>query len=319
MGQLLHGCAKTTHAIREELQRSEASIAVLSQRYHINPKTVQKWKKRKDEGVEDRSNAPKKPYTVLTEADEACIIAFRQLTQLPLDDCYDVLAEQIPALNRSNLYRCLKRHGLSRLPEESSKRTKQPFKSYDIGYVHVDITTVHVAQKKLYIYVAICRVSKFAYAEIHEVQTADVACQFLAHLVAACPFKIHTILTDNGCQFTYTRLNLLQKTRKKHRFTAACTQYGIRHRKTKPYRPQTNGQVERFNQTIKNATTKLYHYETKEQLEHHLLAFIDYYNHGKKLSALNRKTPWEKILTCWEINPKLFQINPYHQPAKLNN
>ena len=46
MGQVLHGSAKTTHAIRAALQRSQASIKELSERYDLNPKTVAKWKKR---------------------------------------------------------------------------------------------------------------------------------------------------------------------------------------------------------------------------------------------------------------------------------
>src|ERR1700733_1587423 len=107
MGQLLHGCAKTTHAIRKELQRSKASIQELSRRYNINPKTVVKWRNRVEEGIRDRSNAPKSPRTALSAADQALIIAFRKATQLPLDDCYDSLVGKIPHLSRSNLYRCL--------------------------------------------------------------------------------------------------------------------------------------------------------------------------------------------------------------------
>lgn len=208
MGQVLHGCAKTTYAIREELQRSKASIASLSRLYNINPKTVIKWQKRSDEGVADRSHTPKKTRTKLTIENEALIIAFRKSTQLPLDDCYDGLIHQIPHLTRSSLYRCLDRHGLSVLPQSNPKPEKKQFKKYDIGFMHIDITEVRIESKKLYIFVAICRVSKFVYTEIHEAQTADIACAFLENLISACPFKIHTILTDNGVQFAYTILNL---------------------------------------------------------------------------------------------------------------
>ena len=84
MGQILHRCAKTTYAIREELQRSEASILYLSKLYNINYKTVIKWRKRKEEGVADRSNIPKKTNTVLSTEEQAIIIAFRKSTQLAL-------------------------------------------------------------------------------------------------------------------------------------------------------------------------------------------------------------------------------------------
>jgi transposase-like protein len=297
MGQILHGCAKTTYSIREELQRSKDKVSVLSKRYNINPKTVIKWRKRADEGVMDKSNTPKKTRTVLSTSDEAIIIAFRKSTQLPLDDCYDGLISEIPHLTRSNLYRCLLRHGLSCLPKETPSKEKKKFKSYDIGFVHVDITEVRVAEgSKFYIYVAICRISKFVYTEIHNTQTADIACSFLNNLVLACPFKIHTILTDNGVQFAYTALNLSQKIKSRHKFTLGCNTHGIRHKRTKPYTPKTNGQVERFNRTLKEATVKSYYYENKEILSKHLDAFVTAYNYAKRLSSINRLTPAEMIL-----------------------
>src|SRR3546814_13307540 len=58
------------------------------------------------------------------------------------------------------------------------------------------------AEGKLYLFVAIDRTSKFAYAELHEKAAKMVAAQFLRNLVAAVPYAIHTVLTDNGIQFT---------------------------------------------------------------------------------------------------------------------
>ena len=86
MGQVLHGSAATTHAARAAMQRSTASIAALSRKYGVNPKTVAKWKNR--DGVSDAPMGPKKPRsTVLSEEEEALAVAFRRHTLLPLDDC----------------------------------------------------------------------------------------------------------------------------------------------------------------------------------------------------------------------------------------
>ena len=86
MGQIRHGSATTTHAVRAAIQRSQASLAELSRELGINPKTVAKWRKRTS--VEDRKTGPKEPRsTVLTEAEEAMVVAFRRHTLLPLDDC----------------------------------------------------------------------------------------------------------------------------------------------------------------------------------------------------------------------------------------
>ena len=102
MGQVRHGSAATTHAVRAAMERSQASRAELSLELGINPKTVAKWRKRAT--VEDLKTGPKEPCpTVLTEAEEAMIVAFRRHTLLPLEDCLHALQPSIPHLTRSAL------------------------------------------------------------------------------------------------------------------------------------------------------------------------------------------------------------------------
>src|SRR5580692_6011812 len=139
MGQVLHGCATTTEAIRRTIQNSQESLRALSKRYGINPKTVAKWKKRGS--VADLPTGPKEPKsTSLSLEDEAIIVAFRKHTLLPLDDCLYALHATIPHLTRSSLHRCLQRHGISRLPDvEDGKGIKRKFKTYTIGWFHIDL------------------------------------------------------------------------------------------------------------------------------------------------------------------------------------
>ncbi len=91
------------------------------------------------------------------------------------------------------------------------------------------------------------------------------------------PYKIHTVLTDNGVQFCHAPLNRSGPTAlySRHMFDRVCHEHGIEHRLTKPNHPWTNGQVERMNRTIKDATVKRDHYETHEQLRAHLQLFVD--------------------------------------------
>ena len=104
MGQILHGCAKTTEAVRIAIQNSKESLINLAKKYSINPKTVHKWKKRGS--VKDAPMGPKDPHsTVLTLEEEAICIAFRKHTLLPLDDCLYALQATIPKLTRSSLHR----------------------------------------------------------------------------------------------------------------------------------------------------------------------------------------------------------------------
>lgn len=149
---------------------------------------------------------PKKiKSTVLSEAEEEAIVAFRKMTELPLDDVLYSLQETMNHLSRSSLHRCLKRHGCSVLPKKEpsvSSDKKKKFKHYPIGYFHIDIAEVRTNEGKLYLYVAIDRTSKFAYAELHKSQTKMIAAEFLRNLIQAVPYKIHKVLTDNGIQFT---------------------------------------------------------------------------------------------------------------------
>lgn len=139
MGQVLHGRATTTHAVRAAIQRSQASIAQLSRTYGLNPKTVAKCRRRTS--VEDRQTGPREPRSSsLTAEQEAIVVAFRRHTLLPLDDCLYALQASIPHLTRSSLHRCLRRHGISRLPEVGGdKPARRKFKRYPIGYFHIDI------------------------------------------------------------------------------------------------------------------------------------------------------------------------------------
>jgi len=329
MGQVLHGCARTTEAVRRAIQHSQKSLNALAEQHGINPKTVAKWKKRSFVG--DAPMGPKEVRsTVLTKEEEAAIVAFRKYTLLPLDDCLYVLQPSIPHLTRSSLHRCFQRHGISRLPDvEGDKPKKQKFATYPIGYFHIDIAEVHTEEGRLYLFVAIDRTSKFAYAELQDKATRRIAADFVHRLVEAVPYKIHTILTDNGTQFTELA-DFRKSVREKpevdnphgfylvHAFDYACEKHGIEHRLTKPKHPWTNGQVERMNRTIKEATVKRYHYGSHDQLKAHLHTFLLAYNFAKRLKTLRGLTPYEYICKIWTDDPDRFRLNPFQHNVGLN-
>ena len=330
MGQVLHGCATTTAAIRRAIHHSQESLRTLAKRYGINQKTVAKWKQRIS--VADRPTGPKEgKSTVLSIEDEAVVVAFRRHTLLPLDDCLYALQPTLPHLTRSSLHRCLQRHGISRLPEISGDKTEKcAFKTYPLGYFHIDIAEVRTEQGKLYLLVAIDRTTKFAFVELHEKATRRVAGDFLRALIKAVPYRIHIVLTDNGTHFTTPgntcsaaddiRLALDRgEPVWAHAFEYACAQNGIDHRLTKPRHPWTNGQVERMNRTIKEATVKRFHYATHDQLRTHLTNFVSAYNFARRLKTLKGLTPYEAICKAWTKQPERFMLNPIHQMPGLNS
>ncbi|EAS51420.1 integrase/transposase [Aurantimonas manganoxydans SI85-9A1] len=199
MGPVLHGSAKTTHAVRAELQRSQASSAELARRFGINQKTVRNWRSRAL--VEDEPMGPKeRRSSVLSATEEAAIVALRVQARLPLDDVFVTLRDVIPHLTPSSLHRCLQRHGISRLPKADREKPKR-FKVYEIGYIHIDIAELRYEGGKAYLFVPVDRASKLVFARIYRKATKLVAAGFLKALLRAVPYRIPTVLTDNGVQF----------------------------------------------------------------------------------------------------------------------
>ena len=242
MGQVLHGRATTTEAVRRAIQHSQESLRALAKRYGIDQKTVAKWRNRTS--VADLPTGPKDPKsTVLSVEEEAAIVAFRKHTLLPLDDCLYALQPTIPHLTRSSLHRCLQRHGISRLPQvDGDKPAKKKFKAYPIGYFHIDIAEVQTAEGKLRLFVAIDRTSKFAYAQLHETAGKMAVAQFLRDLIAVVPYAIHTVLTDNGIQFTNQERHRYAF---EHIFDRVCDEHGIEHRLTKIKHPWTTDVIDK--------------------------------------------------------------------------
>ena len=104
-----------------------------------------------------------------------------------------------------------------------------------------------------------------------------------------------------------------------HMFALRCREHGIEHRFTKINHPWTNGQVERMNRTIKDATVKRYHYDDHDQLRRHLADFVAAYNFARRLKTLKGLTPFEFVSKCWTSEPDRFKLNPLHQMPGLNS
>ena len=153
------------------------------------------------------------------------------------------------------------------------------------------------------------------------------AAAFLRNLIAAVPYRLHIVLTEppewrhrfepdgGGIQFTNHDRHIYAF---EHIFDRVCREHGIEHRLTKIKHPWTNGQVERMNRTIKEATVKRFHYDDHDQLRNHLANFISAYNFGRRLKTLKGLTPYEFICKQWTIEPERFSLNPTHQMPGLN-
>ena len=195
MNVRLHRNATTTPRIRREIQQSSDSVAVLAKRFGVTAPTVRTWKNR--DFVEDVSHTAHRLQTTLTPAQEGVVVELRKLLLLSLDDLLVVTREFInPAVSRSGLDRCLRRHGVSRLADLKPKSEKAPyktFKDYEPGYVHIDIKYLPQMpdeDHRQYLFVAIDRATRHVHVALKRSKSARSARAFLKEVIAKAPYRI---------------------------------------------------------------------------------------------------------------------------------
>ena len=316
----LHKNARTTPAVRAEIAASNEPANVLALRFGITEQTVYKWKKR--DVFADRSHTAHHLQTVLTPAQETVVLHLRRTLLLPLDDLLAVTREFIcPHVSRSGLDRCLRRHGAGNLnalkPQEPAVAHKA-FKSYEPGYVHMDVKYLPQMQdesSRRYLFVAIDRATRWVFVQLKSNKTAASAQAFLKALHKACPLRITKLLTDNGKEFT-DRLFASREREPSgnHEFDQLCQELGIEHRLTKPRTPRTNGMVERFNGRIADVL-KTHRFNSREDMEQTLLRYVALYNHQLPQSALKSSTPMQAMKQWYQSHPHLFNKRPYDRPG----
>ena len=307
----LHPLARTTPRTRAELRAEEPALsdAALARRYGVTAPTVRKWRQR--ESTADRSHRPATLHCTLTPAQEAVAMEIRRTLWLPLDDLLVVVREFLnPAVSRSGLMRCLKRHGVNRRPLEDKDApiVRKTFKDYAPGFVHMDIKYLpQMADEtaRRYLFVAIDRATRWVFLRIYADQSEASSTDFLRRLHTAAPMKIVKLLTDNGSQFTDRFTGKTKEPTGQHAFDRACTLFGIEHRLTKPRHPQTNGMVERFNGRISDilATTR---FHSRDDLQTTITRYEKLYNEHLPQKALGHKTPLQAIRAWQKQKPELF-------------
>ncbi len=252
----LHANAATTPKVRAYIQASSRPVAELACELGVSETTVRRWKARRDGA--DRSSRPHLLATGFSLEEEAIAVELRARLGLSLDDALEVMRRCVRAdISRSALHRCLKRRGVSRRPRDPAPPAKR-FAPEPFGYVHVDLkhlTRLH--GRSAYVFVAIERTTRFVHVEIVTQRSAQTIADCLERFLDAFGHPVHTVLTDNGSEFTDRFGDARWRKRKTgtgaHPFDQVCQRHRLRHTLTRPYRPQTNGMVERFNRRLAEA------------------------------------------------------------------
>ena len=307
----LHTNATTTPRIRALIQASSQPGTVLARRFGVGVETIARWRHR--DSVQDRPHTAHRLQTTLSPGQEAMVVYLRRALLLPLDDLLAVTREFLcPAVSRSGLDRCLRRHGvgnLRTLQPAPDKPAHKAFKTYEPGFVHVDVKYLPQMadeDRRRYLFVAIDRATRWVYVALKADKSARSARAFLNALAKAAPFRIQKLLTDNGTEFT-DRLfgSRARAPTGTHEFDQLCAQLGIEHRLTPPRHPQTNGMVERFNGRIADLL-RTHHFRSSEDLEQTLHRYVTLYNHHLPQKALDHVSPIQAMKRWQRSHPKLF-------------
>jgi IS30 family transposase len=302
----LHANATTTPKARAYIQSSALPVTDLVQELGVSETTVRRWKARQD--VSDRSSRPHALATGFSFEEEEIAVGLRTDLALSLDDLLEVMRRCLrPDISRSALHRCLKRRGVSG-KSPVSRPPAQAFASTPFGYVHVDLKHLpRLERRPAYVFVAIERTTRFVHAEIIQERSGQTVAGCLQRFLQAFGYPVHTILTDNGSEFTDRFGDVRWRRRDNgtgnHPFDKVCQSHGIKHRLTKPYRPQTNGMVERFNRrladairshTPSGANTGKNRFDDTAQRDTFILTFVKDYNRTR-LRCLGHKAPAEML------------------------
>ncbi len=305
-----HRNAKTNVNQREAIKKSKESSRKLAEIYKVSNVTTAKWKKAKH--TEDKSHRPETIHYAIRKEFWKIIKKARENTKLPLDDLLVQLINYVPNIKRGNLYRILLHYQLNRLSEKEKREIKK-FKNYPPGYLHIDCFYLpKIKGKRWYCYLAVDRATRLIFLRVYPNKNKEAAADFLVQALGFYPFRIHTILTDNGSEFTILGKKLFYRRLGKTLvpFELICELAGIDHRKIKYKHPWTNGMAERMVRTVKDHTIKLERYETLEETAISILQFQDTHNFKSRLKALGFMTPYQKTMEWFFKEPQLFIKNP---------
>lgn len=304
----IHKNARLTPLRREEMARcvleGHLSKAVAARIYGVTPKVVARWVGRFQTegraGMADRSSRPKRSpkQTAATIADEIATLRRQRLTGKHIAKRTGVSAATVS--------RVLKRAGLSRLKDIEPAEPVRRYEREKPGeMIHIDIkklgrfdrvghriTGDRTGQSNSrgvgweFVHVCIDDASRVAFSQVLQDERKESAIAFLKAAVAyyaSLGITIERVMTDNGSCY------------RSKAFAKACRKLGLKHIRTRPYTPKTNGKAERFIQTALREWAYAVAYPTSDHRTAELPAWLHQYNWHRPHHSLKSKTPISRL------------------------
>jgi transposase InsO family protein len=277
-------------------------VAEAADVFGVSERTVYRWLARFDAG-EPMTDRPSTPGTVANRTAEAVERLIEQLRRARWTSTRIASELHLPT---STVCAVLKRIGLNRLwrlepPEPPNRYCRR----HPGELIHIDVKKLgkfnraglpaHLRRGGYaantgagweYVHVAIDDTTRLAYVEILDDEKGPTCVGFLRRAIAyfaSFGITVQAVMTDNGTGYRS----------KVHR--AGIADLSIRHLRTQPYRPRTNGKAERFIQTLQREWAYAISYESSWQRRRALLPWLEYYNRRRPHSALGHKTPISQL------------------------
>ena len=297
----IHQNARLTVRSREalvEIVRGGLGLSRAAASFHVTPKTAAKWVRRYQQeggtGLRDRSSRPHHSPRATSSSRVVLVLELRRQHR----PAYHIA--RTTGLSPATVSRILRRARLSRWrdlhPAPPVVRYEHPFPG---DLLHLDIKGMSRFQQVVWrgdgrrrgqhkhpgweaLHVAVDDHSRLAFTRILSDQKTETTIAFLKEAVdffARHGITVRALLTDNGSSY------------RSYRFRQVCFQMGLKHRRTRPYSPQTNGKAERFIQTALREWAYGTHWPDSDQRNLALAPWTDYYNFARPHGSLQYQPP----------------------------
>lgn len=266
------------------------SLSDLSREFAIPREVLSRWWQRYQRaGLAGLAPQSRRPHHSLAIAARTT----RRILQLRRRRLGPARIAALVGVSGKTVHRVLVRHGQSRLPRPRRRPARRYEKSRPGELLHLDIKLLPSLRNARYDYefAAVDDFSREAVVALTTEQSSAAATSFLERVVAAMPYRIEAVLTDNAMAFT---MRYAQHSERLTRFQQACRSLGIVHHLLRPRRPQSNGKVERFFRTVDDECLALQRRWTFHHRERAIDRFVWFYNHERPHLSLNGMTPVER-------------------------
>jgi len=297
-------CPHSRRLVVDRVEREGWTLIAAAEAAGVSVRTVSKWLRRYrsegEQGLLDRCSAP---LSVPLRTDEARVTVIASLRRLRMTGAE--IAETL-AMPLSTVSGILTRIGLGKLWRLEPLEPPNRYEKHRPGeLVHIDVKKLgrigrpghrvngdrRTRSRGIgweYVHVAIDDATRLVYVEVLDDEKAVTAVGFLRRAVAhfaAFGIRVERLMTDNGSAYRATIHAL------------ACKALGIKHLRTRPYRPRTNGKAERFIRTMLGGWAYGAIYSNSDERRQALAGWLDFYNRQRPHRSLSRQTPIERLQT----------------------